>query len=145
MDIKKKVGNKVRTKNQIRGSKSKGSQFEMSVRDSLIVKYPNMLLTKQEGYVTQYDLIDRTERICIECKKHKGFSWNEIEKYYYKLYEKAPVSYNCYVIFQANRQPCLVMGPSEIGLVVRKFIEVFDVPFIKHVGVKKNVDNVDVL
>jgi len=127
-----------RTKNQIRGSKSKGSQFEMSVRDSLLQIYPDTLLTKQEGFVKQYDITVPSRNIVIECKRHKGFSWNELRGYYAKLRLRAQKGDTCYLIFQANRQPCLVMfwiAGTWIG--VMTFEAVFRVPFIKHTGVKK--------
>ncbi len=135
----------VRTKNQIRGSKSKGSQYEMSVRDSLLAKYPDILLTKQEGFVSQMDIIDHTRGISIECKKHKGFSWNELTKYYYKLKGRSDEKYTPFLIFQANRQPCLVMHEYPLyigdgvrwGLQVRTFESVFGVPFIVHNAKKK--------
>jgi len=128
----------VRTKNQIRGSKSKGSQFEMGVRDSLIQLYPDILLTKQEGYISQYDVISKVDEIAIECKAHQSFSWNELTKLYEKLKEKAPQGYICYLIFKANRQPVLVMTETcKDCYCVEEFDNQFGKPFIKHVGVKK--------
>ena len=62
-----------------KSAKIKGSNFEMSVRDSLAQKYDDVLLTKQEGFVAQTDIIIHSAKIVIECKRHKGFSWNKIE------------------------------------------------------------------
>ena len=102
---------------KISNRKSKGSQFEMSVRDSLVQKYLDVILTKQEGYVKQYDIWIPSAKIAIECKRHKGFSWNELEKYFLKLEKRIQANkdendtsvYTPYLIFQGNHQPCLVM------------------------------------
>jgi len=129
----------VRTKNQIRGSKSKGAQMEYSVADSLRPIFPDILVTKQLGFVSQYDLVSKDSMIVIECKKHKGFSWNELMKYFIKLEEVAPEKYKAFVIFKSNHQPCLVMYRHKISreIVVSLFYDVFELDFIKHVGKKK--------
>ena len=72
----------------VRSAKQKGSLFEMSVRDSLAQKYPDVLLTKQEGFQKQFDIWIPSAKIGVGCKKHKGFSWNELEKYFLKLEER---------------------------------------------------------
>ena len=128
----------------ISSQKSKGSQFEYSVRDSLAQKYSDVLLSKQEGFYAQHDIIIHSKRIKIECKKHKGFSWNELEKYFDKLAKRDPVDYTPLVIFQSNRQPCLVFSEGSCYIsddktkykcrCVVKFDVFFNVPFIKHKG-----------
>ena len=139
---------------EISNRKSKGSQFEMSVRDSLVQKYLDVILTKQEGYVKQYDIWIPSAKIAIECKRHKGFSWNELEKYFLKLEKRIQANkdendtsvYTPYLIFQGNHQPCLVMCnfyiPNEIitsfnSIIIKKFEDIFEIPFIKHKGNKK--------
>ena len=128
-----------------RSAKSKGSQFEMSVRDSLAQKYPDVLLTKQEGFVKQYDIWIPSAKIAIECKRHKGFSWSELEKYFLKLEKRIKANkdendtgvYTPYLIFQGNRQPCLVMSKIlNSYLIIKTFQSQFEIPFIKHKGKK---------
>ena len=130
--------------------KSKGSQFEMSVRDSLAQKYPDVLLTKQEGFQKQFDISIPSAKIIVECKKHKGFSWRELEKYFLKLEKRIEINrdknddgiYTPYLIFQGNHQPCLVMfkrfglGLTKEFIGVMPFESYFEIPFIKHKGKK---------
>ena len=120
---------------KLRTAKIKGSQFEYSVRDSLISLYPDILLTKQEGFVQQYDILSRDGNLAIECKKHRAFSWNELIKYWEKLRDKVKsYKYKAVLVFQANRQPCLVMF-SNMGLLrVMTFEDHFGVPFMRHNG-----------
>lgn len=125
----------------VRSAKSKGSQYEMSVRDSLLPIYPQIRLTKEEGFRDQYDLVDHEKKICIECKKHKGFSWNELEKLYWKLHENAPLGYKRFLIFQGNRQPCLVMSWGPDCLRIMKFEDVFETRYIVHGKKKKVIDD----
>ena len=125
----------------------------MSVRDSLAQKYPNVLLTKQEGYISQFDISIPSSKIAIECKRQKGFSWNELEKYFLKLEARIKANkdekYTSYLIFQGNHQPCLVMYASEgvdididgnskefRKLKIQKFEDKFEIPFLKHKGKK---------
>ena len=126
---------------KISNRKSKGSQFEMSVRDSLAQKYPDVLLTKQEGFVSQYDIFIPSVRIIIECKRHKGFSWNELEKYFLKLEKRVEAikDEHCipYLIFQGNHQPCLVMLKILQSYLIKKFKSKFDISFIKQKGNRK--------
>ena len=141
MDIKKKkVGNACRTRNQIRGSKSRGAQGEYSVADSLRPIYPDILVTKQLGFVEQYDLISKENKIAIECKFHKKLSWNECVKIFKKLEKNSPTDYTNYLIYKTNFQPVLVMyrtPPEYDTIAVREFKTIFNVDFIKHTGKKK--------
>ncbi len=137
---------------KIKKRKEKGSLFEMSVRDSLAQKYPDVLLTKQEGFQKQFDIWIPSAKIGIECKRHKGFSWRELEKYFLKLEKRIKANkdenddgvYTPYLIFQGNHQPCLVMFLDNRNiwknLIITKFENVFNVPFLKHKGrkVKEN-------
>lgn len=125
---------------KIKNRKSKGSQFEYSVLDSLKAGYPDIVLTKQLGFVRQYDLISEFGRIIVECKRHRGFSWNELKKYFIKLEERTSHEYRCYLIFQANHQPPLVMFRlNGLSIIVIEFDDKF-CKFRKHEGVKKNVN-----
>jgi len=121
----------------VRSRKSKGNQFEYSVKDSLISKYIDIVLTKELGFVYQFDLISEKYKIAIECKRHKGFCWNELLKIYNKLKEKAPKGYNYYLIFKSNRNPALIMFEEEEKIKVSEFKDYFGVDLIKHKGVKK--------
>jgi hypothetical protein len=115
----------------IRSAKTKGNQFEYSVYDSLKPLYYNIKLTKQLGFVQQYDLIDEVAEIVIECKRLKGFSWNELTGYFEKLIEKANGKYKCYLIFKGNRQPCLVMHlDKDFETSVKPFENVFNIKFV---------------
>ena len=68
--------------------------------------------------------------LAIECKFHKGFSWNELEKIFLKTEHKAigqglaPL-----FIFKSNRQPACVFYRSIIGLQIMKFEDYFNTPF----------------
>lgn len=114
----------------IRSAKTKGNQHEYSVYDSLKPIYPNIKLTKQLGFVQQYDLIDEVKGFVIECKRLKGFSWNELTAYFEKLVSKSNGK-KCYLIFRGNRQPCLVMHlDAHLETTVKTFENVFNTPFV---------------
>ena len=129
-----------------RTAKSKGNQFEYSVRDSLSQKYKDVRLCKEEGYTYQYDIIIPSEKIFIECKRHFSFNWNKLEKYFLKLEKRIQANkdendtgvYTPYLIFQGNHQPCLVMLKIlNLYLIVKTFESQFEIPFIKHKGSRK--------
>jgi len=122
-----------------RSAKTKGNQFEYSVKDSLEVIYKDILLTKELGFVRQYDLISKSHDIAIECKFHKTMSWNAAKKLFFKLEEKARVFKRHYLIFKTNRQPVLVMYRDKTGLILMEFETFFGVPFVTHS--KKEVKN----
>ena len=130
-----------------RTAKSKGNQFEYSVRDSLLQKYKDVRLCKEEGYTYQYDIIVPSEKIFIECKRHFSFNWNELEKYFLKLEKRIKANkddngiYIPYLIFQGNHQPPLVMHFQDkfglpLSLCVKTFGDLFEIPFLKHKGKK---------
>lgn len=123
--------------------------MEYSVRDSLAQKYIDVKLCKEEGYTYQYDIIIPSQKIIIEVKRHKNFNWNELEKYFLKLVKRIKLNkdendngvYTPYLIFQGNRQPCLVMYKWDriIGILaeckaVSTFEDYFGVPFLRHKG-----------
>ena len=74
----------------------------------------------------------KKNKITFECKRHKGFSWNELVKYYEKLVSRTSREYNSFLVFKANQQPVLVMHQETIGLAVNLFEDFFGVPFEKH-------------
>jgi len=121
----------------IRNAKAKGSCFEYDTLESLQAKFPDMYLTSKQGFVQQYDLIDDQVKIAVECKRHKGFSWNELVKLYNKLMFHAPRSYTCYLIIKGNRQPTLVMYNRGNGYVMKDFEDLFGIPFIKHTPIRR--------
>ncbi len=122
-----------------RSAITKGNQLEYSIRDSLQPFIKDLLLTKEEGYVKQYDLVSHKEQFVIEAKRHRAFSWNELTGYLSKLEQVAPEGYKCVVVFQANRQPALVMARNKFSQVaVTTFESYFEVTFERHKGVKKN-------
>ena len=136
-----KIGNAGRTRNQIRNSKSRGSQMEYSIRDSLQPFIKDLLLTKEEGYVKQYDLVSHKEQFVIEAKRHRAFSWNELVGYLSKLEQVAPEGYKCVVVFQANRQPALVMARNKFSqIAVTTFSDYFEIAFERHSGTKNKGD-----
>lgn len=121
----------------VRAAKAKGSSFEYDCQESLQAIYPNIYRTSERGFQLQYDLRSDTDglKAVFECKRLKGISWNQAKKYLFKLQEKAPEGYDCYLLFKSNRQPCLVMftNESELSRVeVLEFQDVFSVPFVKH-------------
>lgn len=120
-----------------RTAKSKGAGYERDVLESLQTRFPDMYLTHHKGFVQQYDLCDDKVNVVVECKRHKGFSWNELIKYLVKLKDNAPRLYTCYLIFKSNNQPSLVMYNRGNGYVVKDFEDFFGVPFKKHTPVKR--------
>ena len=118
-----------------RSAKNKGSQFEYSVFDSLLPIYPDLKLTKELGFVLQYDLVSEKNRLAIECKFHKTMSWNEMKKIHNKLIEVASDYSEHVLIFKTNRQPVLAFD----GMIVMEFENIFAVPFIQRgTKVKQN-------
>ena len=127
----------VRTKNQIHSAKSKGAQFEYNVHASLEPKFPDILITKERGFQKQYDLQSVIGKFTIECKCHKGFSWNKLTKLFAKLQTRTPKGYEPFLIFKANQQPVLVMCNTLAGFtIVQQFEDHFFTPFIKHKSFK---------
>lgn len=122
----------------VRSAKQKGSQFEYDCAASLRQKYPGILLTKQQGFVQQYDLVDNTRELAFECKRLKSLSWNQAMKIFNELERYAPTGYECYLLIQCNHQPCLVMiRTCTDRLLIREFDAEFGVPFIKHEPIKR--------
>ncbi len=136
----------MRTKNQIRASKSKGRGFERDCEESLKVIYPEIYMTHEKGYIQEYDLRCDTAKIVIECKKHRSITWNEAEKFFDKLSSLAPKMYKYYLLFKSNQQPCLVMYRVDIQVAdysfvsvvrVEKFETYFKTKFVKHTPIQR--------
>ena len=125
---------------QTRSGKQKGSQFEYSCRDSLLPVIPDILLTKQLGFVSGYDLESHSRKEIWECKRHKGFNWNELIKWFKNLEKKAPPEYKGFLFFKANHQPCLMIFRQCFNnqLCITEFEGFYNTPFIEHKGKKKN-------
>jgi hypothetical protein len=135
MTEKKKVGNACRSKNQIRNSKARGSSFEYDCQHSLQkwANYPVIRLAER-GFQMQYDLRIDTDSgyIAFECKRLKGISWNQAVKFYDKLEEVTPDAAFRILLFQSNRQPCLVMQKKGGAYQVSEFKSIFHTSFEKH-------------
>jgi len=116
-----------------RTAKTKGYQMEYSVFDSLLPIMP-IKLTKELGYAKQYDLICDEHKIVIEVKRHKGFNWNELIKFFNKLQSVKPEGYTPLLIFKPNRQPCLIMRQLEGWKhpIICRFEDYFKTTFIEH-------------
>lgn len=109
----------------LRTARSKGSAFEYDCAYSLLPRYADIEVTQKTGFVQGYDLISKEKRIVFECKRHALFSWNKLEKVIVNLRKKAPKGYASLVLFQSNRQPCLVFTGSTMWT----FDEYFGIPY----------------
>jgi hypothetical protein len=128
----------VRTKGQIRGSKSKGSKFEMDSEASLQQIYSDCFRTHDRGFIKEYDLQSEKDKIAVECKRLRAMSWNQAKRFLQKLIKRSPEGYKGYLLFQSNHQPCLVMYLNQNKhCVVVEFENFFGVPFIKHEPTKR--------
>ena len=125
----------VRTKNQIRGSKSKGSQFEYNVQASLLPLYPDIYLTKQLGFQRQFDVCNDKgdDKLAIECKKERNTTWNQAKKYLDKLMQVTEPTHCRLLVYRCNNMPIMVMWRDIQGTYLQTEFELyFGVPFIKH-------------
>lgn len=118
---------------KVRTAKAKGSSHEYDCQESLQAICPDIYRTSERGFQLQYDLCSDEKRAVFECKRLAGISWNQAKKYLDKLHDVAPKTYKKYLLFRSNRQPCLVMSKSPLGVyVVWEFEQFFGVPFVKH-------------
>ena len=125
----------MRTKTQIRNSKSKGSQFEMDCSYSLLPIFEDVIRHGKEGYQRQFDL--ETNKAVFECKRWKGFSWNDLIKTYKRLIQVRPEGKFAFLLFKSNLNPCLVMYTDlDNDYCVAEFESYFGVPFRKHPSTK---------
>ncbi len=127
-------------------AKIKGSCFEYDALESLQAVYPDAYLTKQRGFCLQWDIQDNHAKVVFECKRLKGMSWNQAEKFLNKLSELAPKMYKYYLLFKSNQQPCLVMYRKDVQLLDEQFISIvrvekfetfFNVKFLKHTPIQR--------
>lgn len=130
----------------VRSAKSKGSQFEYDCQHSLQLwtNHP-VNRTSERGFQMQYDLrIDTASdgAFVFECKRHAKFSWNELVKTFEKL-EKATnrePKTSRYLLFQPNRQPCLVFYKQNYHYCIKTFEDCFGITFEKHPSTRVKKD-----
>jgi Holliday junction resolvase len=74
-------------------------------------------------------------KFAIECKFHKKFSWNELEKIFLKTEDYVIENLEHHeplFIFKANQQPVLVMfRDSDDDIILLKFEDYFDTQWAK--------------
>lgn len=114
----------------------KGNPFEYNVAYSLI--QAGLDVRRIDDNTAGVDLVaddqDKDMHYYIECKHHKGFSWNELIKIFEKTKKIAqPKRYTPLVVFRSNRQPVLVMYemPYFNDMVIMTFEGYWATPFIK--------------
>jgi len=116
----------------VRAAKAKGSAFEYTCQHSLSKLYPKIYRTAERGFQRQFDLCCDEKEVVFECKRLKGISWNQLVKFYEKLTDVTPTAKRRYLLFQSNRQPCLVFYIVYDGYVIKTFKDVFMTEFEKH-------------
>lgn len=113
----------------------KGNPFEYDTAYSL--QQAHYTVNRIDDNSKGLDLIAKRNGITfhIECKFHKGFSWNQLTKIFDKTYETSlnispdaiPI-----VVFKANQQPVLVMYLGAFNnLIVTQFNSYFGVEWSK--------------
>lgn len=127
----------------VRSAKAKGSAFELSCKDSLEQVFPDIQRYGGEGFIARYDLLSKNHQVCIECKRLKGFSWNQLLEFFQILISHMPKGYMPYLLFQANRQPCLVMHFDEdYHITVHEFQTYFGCAFLQRKNKNKRKDGI---
>jgi len=106
---------------KLRTAKNKGSQFELDCEYNFKKKFEDIKRLGGQGQFMELDLISEKHCVAIECKRHRSFSWNELVGYYNKLKKRCPAHYSCLLVFQANRQPVLIMREFMEMLIVTGF------------------------
>lgn len=132
----------------VRTAKSKGSQFELDCEASLKQLFPDIKRLGGQGQYREIDLESETGKITFECKRLKAISWNKAIEFYDKLQSRTPIGWNCCLLFQSNRQPCLVMNVIKFSddqnpgiqyqYIITDFNNFFKVPFKSHKFFKLN-------
>ncbi len=115
----------------VRSAKSKGSAFEYDTQHNLKPLFPDILLTKELGFVRQFDLVSEKSSVAIECKFHKKLSWNACKKFFVKLEDKAKEYKRHFLIYKTNFQPVLVMYRDYKTIRVTEFKDIFKREFKK--------------
>lgn len=128
-----------------RSARTKGSQFELECKDSLLPVFRDIQRYGGEGFVSQVDLVSKEYFVAIECKRWKDLGvhrWTKLCELYSNLVLKgSSMDYNpknFYLLFKPNNSPCLVLFmDDDLEFCVKEFSTFFGVPFLKR-G-KKNV------
>ena len=97
----------------------KGNPFERAVAYNL--QLYNFEVTRIDDNTAGVDLVAKINDyvIYIECKHHKGFSWNQLAKFYWKTHKMAMKEFTePLLVFKANNQPVCVMAQDLDGLMV---------------------------
>ena len=95
----------------------KGNGFERAVAYNL--QLHDFEVTRIDDNTAGVDLVAkiRDNTMYVECKHHKGFSWNQLAKFFWKTYKKANDNdVDALLVFKANNQPVCVMaidGPTD--------------------------------
>ena len=109
----------------------KGNPFEYDTAYSL--QQADYKVERIDDNTKGVDLIAENSsgyKLAIECKFHKGFSWNQLTKIFLKteLYVLTNLdkNYKPLLIFKSNRQPVLVFFRNNIGhLTITSFTNFF--------------------
>lgn len=115
----------------ITSAKIKGAQFEYDTEYSLKSVFPDIRALEKRGMPLGFDLISSEKEAVFECKCHKALTWRDLEKYYQHLVENTPTAKLQFLIFKLNSQPVLVFFREGDYPCIRKFEDVFGVPFQK--------------
>ena len=111
----------------------KGNGFEFNTAYSMMLS--GYEVKRPDTNIAGVDLIASIAgvgKLFIECKFHKKFSWNELEKYYKKTEVIAKErGVNFMIIFKSNQQPVLIMMDQEGCKVVIKYDDYFGVEWQK--------------
>lgn len=124
----------------VRTARQKGSSFESDVAESLKQIFPEIKRLYGTGTVLQYDL--EADTFVVECKRHKNLKWHEAIMYFVKLQMLKPEDKTCFLIYQNNRQPAMVMFEHQMenrepAIAVTEFEDYFGVPFKKHTPIRR--------
>jgi len=104
----------------------KGNPMEFNTAYSLLQS--GYIVERSDMNVAGVDLVVKNKSMetlyYVECKHHKGFSWNELIKYFNKTKKHCTGSIKPMLIFRANNQPVLIMleqGDSKVVLEYNDF------------------------
>lgn len=104
----------------------KGNPFERLIAYNLQIN--GYLVERIDDNTAGVDLVARKadETYYVECKHHKGFSWNELKKYYVKTEKRAIEDMTIpLLVFRGNNQPILVMHETGDVHVVEEWSSFF--------------------
>lgn len=117
----------------------KGNPFEYDTAYSLL--QAGYVVERSDMNIAGVDLVVKNKGgetlYYVECKHHKGFSWNELSKYLEKTKKHCNEFIKPMLIFRGNNQPVLIMMEQEGAKVVLQYNDFFGVPWSKRpVGYK---------